>query len=69
MLDAYHQRELKSCNRCKKHPWAVKKRGSDLAEGNAKQRVYSGYIPVDRLCFGEGGEVFPIKLSTGIDSM
>lgn len=26
MFDAYHQRELKSCNRSKKHPWAVKSR-------------------------------------------
>lgn len=24
VLDAYHQRELRSCNRSKKHPWAVK---------------------------------------------
>lgn len=23
-LDAYHQRELNSCNRSKEHPWVVK---------------------------------------------
>lgn len=26
VLDAYHQRELKSCNSSKKHPWAEKSR-------------------------------------------
>lgn len=35
LLDAYHQRELKSCNRSKKHPWAVN-RGSGGGEGNGK---------------------------------
>lgn len=68
VLDAYHQRELKSCNRSKKHPWAVKSR-SGGGEGNAKEKVCSVYILGDRLCFKEGGEAGPIKLSTGIDSM
>lgn len=36
VLDAYHQRELRSCNRRKKHPWAVKS-GSGWVEGNAKE--------------------------------
>lgn len=40
-----------------------------MVEGNAKEKVCLGYILEDRLCFGEGGEVGPIKLSTGIDSM
>lgn len=35
MLDAYHQRELKSCNSSKKHPWAEKSR-SGGGEGNGK---------------------------------
>lgn len=37
IVQAYHQRELKSCNRSKKHPWAVKSR-SGWVEGNANER-------------------------------
>lgn len=38
-LDAYHQRELNSCNRSKKHPWVVKSRrgwGVKATESNKK---------------------------------
>lgn len=65
MLDAYHQREFKSCNRSKKHPWAVKS-GSGWVEGNAS--VLGIYAGRQALLWG-GGEAGPIKLSTGIDSM
>lgn len=34
-LDASNQRELKSCNRSKKHPWAVNSR-SVRGEGKVK---------------------------------
>lgn len=68
MLDAYHQRELKSCNRAKKHPWAVKSR-SGWVESISKEKVGSVYILPDRPCFREGGELSPVKLSAGIDSM
>lgn len=37
VLDAYHQRELKSCNRTKKHPWASKCK-SGCVDGNAKEK-------------------------------
>lgn len=36
-LDAYHQRELNSCNRSKKHPWVVKSRRVG-GESNRKQQ-------------------------------
>ena len=58
MFDAYHQRELKSCNRSKKHPWAVKSR-SEGEGGDAEGNVCSGHIPGDRLYFGEGGGGWP----------
>lgn len=42
VLDAYHQRELKSCNRSKKHPWAVKSRsGRRQREGKSVLRIYT----------------------------
>lgn len=57
VLDAYHQRELKWCNRSKEHPWAVKSR-SGWVEGNAQGKACSRNI-LDQFYFGEGGGGWP----------
>lgn len=53
MLDAYHQRELKSCNRSKKHPWAGKSKSGGRGKGNGKSSWWWGYMVGDRLGFVE----------------